>query len=219
MINIKSDSRKVKPGDIFVALRGINSDGHDYIKSAIANGASKIIASEGSYSVDTKIVDDTRDYLNKYLYNNYHSIIDEMKIIGITGTNGKTTSAFLLYEALNKLNYKCAYVGTIGFYLDKKVVDLPNTNCDICDMYDMIVTAYDKGYRYIVLEVSSQGVAYGRIETLAFDYAVFTNLTREHLDYHKTMNNYALAKQQLFKQLKMDLVLLMKMIVMPYILG
>ncbi len=202
MINIKSDSRKVKTGDIFVALRGISSDGHDYINKAIENGATKVIAEYGTYSVETEIVPDTRDYLNNYLYSHYHDIIDQMTIIGITGTNGKTTSSYLTYEALNKLGSKCAYIGTIGFYLDGKVADLPNTNCDICDTYDMIVEAYDKGYRYVVLEVSSQGIAYGRINTLEFDYAVFTNLTREHLDYHKTMENYALAKQQLFKQLK-----------------
>lgn len=202
MLNIKTDSRKIKPGDIFVALRGISSDGHSYIEKAINNGASKIIAEEGEYSVDTLIVPNTRKYLDNYLSEHYHYIIDEMVMIGITGTNGKTTSAFLTYEALNKLGYKCGYIGTVGFYLEDKVTDLANTNPDICELYDMIIQAYEKGYKYMVLEVSSQGVSYGRIETLSFDYAIFTNLTREHLDYHKTMENYALAKQQLFKQLK-----------------
>lgn len=202
MLDIKSDSRKIKKGDKFVALRGISSDGHSYIDKAISLGASEIIAEEGEYSVKTTIVPNTREYLNQYLYDNYHNIIDNMVLIGITGTNGKTTSAFLTYEALNNLGYKCGYIGTIGFYLNNKVRDLPNTNPDICDMYEMIVDAYENGYKYMVVEVSSQGVAYGRIETLTFDYAIFTNLTRDHLDYHKTMENYALAKQQLFKQLK-----------------
>ena len=202
MINIKSDSRKVKPGDIFVALRGVDGDGHNFINKAIENGASKIVAEEGEYSVDTLIVPNTREYLNKYLYDNYHNIIEEMTIMGITGTNGKTTSAYLTQEALNKLGIKCAYIGTIGFYMDEKVCDLANTNPDICEMYDMIVRAYENGFKHLILEASSQGIAYGRIETLEFDYAIFTNLTRDHLDYHKTMENYALAKQQLFKQLK-----------------
>ncbi len=202
MIDIKSDSRKIKKGDTFVALRGITSDGHDYIEKAINNGATKIVAEHGDYSVETIIVPDTREYLNNYLKDKYGYLIDEMTLMGITGTNGKTTSAFLTYEALNKLGYKCAYIGTVGFYLEEKVYDLPNTNCDICDTYEMLKEAYDKGYRHAVLEVSSQGISYGRIETLAFDYAVFTNLTRDHLDYHKTMENYALAKQQLFKQVK-----------------
>ena len=204
MIDIKSDSRKIKKGDKFVALRGISSDGHDYIDKAIELGASEIIVEEVNkkYDVKTTIVENTREYLNKYLYDNYHHIIEDMTIIGLTGTNGKTTSCYLIYQALNKLGYKCAYIGTVGFFLEDKVRDLPNTNPDICEMYDMIVEAYDKGFKYIVLEASSQGIAYGRIETLEFDYAVFTNLTRDHLDYHKTMENYALAKQQLFKQLK-----------------
>ena len=204
MIDIKSDSRKIKKGDKFVALRGISSDGHDYIDKAIELGASEIIVEEVNkeYNVKTTIVDNTREYLNKYLYDNYHHIIEDMTIIGITGTNGKTTTCYLIYQALNKLGYKCGYIGTVGFFLEDKVRDLPNTNPDICEMYDMIVEAYEKGFKYVVLEASSQGIAYGRIETLEFDYAVFTNLTRDHLDYHKTMENYALAKQQLFKQLK-----------------
>ena len=170
MINIKSDSRKVLPGDKFIALRGISSDGHDYIDRAIEMGASEIIAEEGEYSVKTTIVNDTRKYLNEYLNDKYHYIIDDMVLIGYTGTNGKTTCAYLTYEALNKLGYKCAYIGTIGFYLDKKVRDLPNTSPDICDMYEMIIEAYEKGYKYIAIETSSQGISYGRIETLEFDY-------------------------------------------------
>ncbi|MEG0025778.1 MAG: UDP-N-acetylmuramoyl-L-alanyl-D-glutamate--2,6-diaminopimelate ligase [Bacilli bacterium] len=202
MINIKSDSRKVTKGDIFIALRGISSDGHDYIKQAINSGASKIIAEFGEYSIDTKIVPDTRAYLEKYLLDNYKSCLSKMTIIGITGTNGKSTAAFFCYQALNNLNIKCAYIGTIGFYLDKKICSLPNTSCEITETYDMITTAYDQGYRHIILEVSSQGLSYRRIETLTFDYVVFTNLTQDHLDYHKTMGNYALAKQRLFYKLK-----------------
>ncbi len=202
MIKIKSDSRKVKEGDIFVALRGISSDGHQYIKQAIENGASKIIAEEGNYEVDTQIVDDTRLYLENYLKENYNSYLEKMTIIGITGTNGKSTSAFFIHSALNSLGIKCGYIGTLGFYLDKKICDLPNTSPEITEIYDMIIDAYSKGYRHMVLEVSSQGLAYRRLKGITFDYAVFTNLTQDHLDFHKTMGNYALAKQELFYQLK-----------------
>ena len=127
-----------------------------------------------------------------------------MNIIGVTGTNGKTTTSYLIYQMLNKLGIKCAYIGTIGFYLDKKVYSLPNTSSDICDLYDMIITSYDNGYRNIVIEVSSQGLSYNRFETIKFDYAIFTNLTQDHLDYHKTMENYALAKKKLFDSLKQN---------------
>lgn len=202
MINIKSDSRKVKPGDTFIALRGLSSDGHDYIEQAIKNGAAKIIAEEGNYSVPTEIVPDTREYLENYLSENYGHILDKMNLIGVTGTNGKTTTCFLLYQALNLSGSKTAYMGTIGFYIDQKICNLSNTTPDITEIYEMIVTAYEQGCKNMVLEVSSQGIAYRRVAGIKFDYAVFTNLTKDHLDYHQTMENYALAKQQLFKALK-----------------
>lgn len=202
MIKIKTDSRKVVEGDTFVALPGISSDGHDYIETAIENGATKIIAQHGEYKVPTVIVPDTRVYLNDLLKQEYGYVINDMKIIGITGTNGKTTSCFLTYQILNKLGIKCAYIGTIGFYLKDKVRNLPNTSVDIADLYGLLVEAYENDYKYVCLEVSSQGLSMDRFKTISFDIAAFTNLTQDHLDYHKTMNNYCLAKQQLFKQLK-----------------
>lgn len=203
MINIKADSRKVKPGDTFVALRGISSDGHEYIDKAISLGATKLVVmDEGNYSIPYEIVKDTREYLNNYLKENYNKYLEEMTIIGFTGTNGKTTSAFLLQDALNKLGIKCGYIGTIGYYLGEKVSDLPNTSPDVCDMYELLINAYDNGYKFMAIEASSQGLDMGRLDNIPFDYAVFTNLTQDHLDYHKTMENYALAKTLLFKKLK-----------------
>lgn len=203
MINIKSDSRKIKKGDIFVALKGISSNGEDYVESAIEKGASKIILeSDNKYNVDTVKVDDTREYLVDYLKDNYSSYLNEMTLIGITGTNGKTTTAYLIYQMLNKLGIKCGYIGTIGYYLEDKVCDLPNTSPDICEIYDMLINAYDNDYKVVVMETSSQGLAMGRLDSIKFDYALFTNLTQDHLDYHKTMKNYALAKQKLFNNLK-----------------
>lgn len=204
MINIKADSRKVKKGDIFVALRGYLSDGHSYIDKAIENGASKIIAEEGSYSIPYEIVDNTREYLNKYLIDNY-SFINEMNIIGITGTNGKTTTAYLLYQALNKLGQNSIYIGTLGLY-DKngKVMDLPNTSPDICDMYEILVEYYEQGYKNVILEASSQGLVKQRLKGIKYNYGIFTNLTQDHLDEHKTMENYRDAKRIMFDNLKED---------------
>lgn len=203
MINIKSDSRKIKEGDIFVALKGISSNGEDYIESAINNGASKIILeSDNKYSVPTIKVDDAREYLVNYLKENYGSYLNEMTLIGITGTNGKTTTAYLIYQMLNKLGVKCGYIGTIGYYLEEKVCDLPNTSPDICEIYDMLINAYDNDYKVVVMETSSQGLAMGRLDSIKFDYALFTNLTQDHLDYHESMENYALAKRKLFNNLK-----------------
>lgn len=201
-MNVRVDSRLVEKGDTFVALRGIESDGHDYIDKAIINGASKIICEKGTYEVETVLVKDTRKYLTEYLTKEYKYIFDDIKMIGITGTNGKTTSAYLLHDALNIIGIKAAYIGTLGFYIKDKIKNLNNTTPDILDLFELFKIAYENNCKYIVMEVSSQGLSYKRVEGFMFDYAIFTNLTQDHLDYHKTMENYALAKQELFKKLK-----------------
>lgn len=205
MLNIQTDSRKIKPGDTFVAVKCEVNDGHKYIDSAIANGAKKIVVErkERDYeNVEALVVPDTRAYITAYLQEHYKSILEEMTLIGITGTNGKTTSAYLTYSALNRLGMKCAYIGTIGFYLDRKIIGLPNTSVDICDAYDLIIKAYDAGYRTLIMETSSHALMNNRLQGLTFNYTVFTNLTEDHLDFHKTMENYALAKQRLFHMLR-----------------
>jgi len=194
---LKDNSQKIKNGDIFIAIRGVNNDGHSYINEAIKNGAKMVICEYGNYSVDTVICKDTKEFLNNYLKVNYPKI----KVIGITGTNGKTTTAYLIYQALNILNIKCAYIGTIGFYLEKKVKDLNNTTPSSLEIFNMMNEASKNKYEYIVMEVSSHALDQGRCDFISFDYAIFTNLTEDHLDYHKTMENYALAKQKLFKDL------------------
>ena len=199
---IKCDSRKVNKGDTFIALKGINNDGHKYVIDAIKNGASKVIVEYGEYPVDTVIVNNTREYLNKYLYDNYYNDIKDLKIIGVTGTNGKTTTCYLLYQALNMLNIKCAYIGTLGFYNLEYQNTLNNTTPDILDIYEMLLYCKKNDYKYVAMEVSSQGLFYDRLNGILFDYAVFTNLTIDHLDFHKTMDNYAKEKQKLFKKLK-----------------
>ena len=201
-MNIKSDSRRIKKGDIFVALDGINSNGSCYIQNAIENGASKIVCREGKYDVETINVDDPKKYLTKYLEDNYNKYLDEITLIGVTGTNGKTTTSYLTYEYLNSIGLKAAYLGTLGFFLDNKKYELANTSPDTCLLYELFMKAYDEGCKYIIVEASSQGLAYNRFEGLKFDYALFTNLTEDHLDYHKTMDKYAKAKQILFKNLK-----------------
>ncbi len=200
-MNIKCDSRKIEKGDTFVALKYVN-DGHKYIEDAIKRGASKIVASEGLYSVDTLITNDTHEYLVKYLKDNYWDEIRDLKIIGMTGTNGKTTTCFLIHKALNMLNKKCAYIGTIGFYIDEKIRDLNNTTPDILDLYEMLIEAKDNGCEYVVMEVSSHALSQNRVKGIEFDYALFSNLTRDHLDYHEDMESYKREKLKLFEILK-----------------
>jgi len=199
---LRVDSRKVEKGDTFLALRNLNTDGHDFIESAISKGAACIIAEEGEYSVKTMIVSDTRKYLADYLKDLYGYKLKNIKFVGITGTNGKTTSCYLIYQMLNKLGVKAAYIGTIGFYLDGEVKELNNTTPDLYDLYEMFVEAAEKDVEVIAMEVSSQAIAAGRILGLDFDVVGFTNLTQDHLDFHKTMENYMKEKIKLFNQTK-----------------
>ena len=194
---IKINSKDVKQGDTFIALRGVRDDGHNYVLDAIKNGATKVIVEEGNYPVETIIVADTKKYLEEYLHDNYYDKISKLKLIGATGTNGKTTTCFLIYQALNKKGIKCAYIGTIGFYMDTKM-DTSNTTPSLYELYNMLLKCVDEDYKYVVMEVSSQGLSYGRVNTLLFDYVIFSNLTMDHLDYHKTMENYLNEKLKLF---------------------
>ena len=198
MIDIKTDSRKVKKGDTFIAIKNVNRDGHDYILDAIKNGAEKIICEHGNYDVETIIVPNTKAYLEKYLYEKYYPTISKMKLIGLTGTNGKTTTCYLIYQILNDLGYKCAYIGTIGFYYGEVKRELNNTTPDIDLLYDMLLEAEANGCLYVSMEVSSHALALNRIFGLKFDAVGFTNLTQDHLDFHKTIEEYSIAKQKLF---------------------
>ena len=202
MLNIKTDSRKVVKGDTFIALKGNTVDGHDFIDSAIKNGAEKIICEHGKYDVDTINVSDTHEYLKDYLVNNYSKEFENLKLIGVTGTSGKTTTCFLTYQILNKLGIKTCYIGTIGCYIDNDVVELSNTTPDILELYNLLLTAKEKGCKVIVMEVSSHSLAEERIKGLKFDVCAFTNLSQDHLDYHKTMEEYCKCKVKIINYLK-----------------
>ena len=203
MINIKIDSRKVQPGDTFVALPGANVDGHDFVNKAIENGATKVVISKDmDVEVEKIIVEDTNDWLTNHIASTYKDTINEMNIIGVTGTNGKTTTAYLIYQMLNKLGSKTAYIGTIGFYLpDEDFIELPNTTPNILDLYELFLTAKEKGCKNVMMEVSSHALHQRRVEGITYNIAAFTNLTQDHLDYHKTMDEYLDAKQLILKQL------------------
>ena len=203
-MNIKTNSKRIKKGDTFIALKGMTYDGHDYIEEAIENGAEKIICEHGEYNVQTIIVPSTKEYLNNYLDTNYYNKIKDITLIGITGTNGKTTSCYFIYELLKMLDVKCAYIGTIGFFIDKKERDLNNTTPEILELYEMFLECKSRGVNVIVMEVSSHALELDRVHGLKFNYVCFTNLTVDHLLFHKTMDNYLNAKLELFKKLKED---------------
>ncbi len=203
MLNIKTDSRSVLPGDTFVAIKGYTVDGHDYIDSAIKNGATKIVATHGSYDVETIIVEDTEKYLNEYLVNNVSGKFNDVKFIGITGTNGKTTTAYLTSQILTELGINNAYIGTIGYYVNSEFIrELPNTTPDILSLYNLILESIEKNVKVIVMEVSSHSLSLGRINGIELDVAGFTNLTEDHLDYHETMEKYLNAKKLILNYMK-----------------
>ncbi len=197
-MKIKDNSKLIEPGDTFIALKKIN-DGHDYIEDAIKKGATTIIAEHGNYSVDTILVNNTHEYLVEHLYNNYYDDIKDLTLIGMTGTNGKTTTCYLLYQALIANNINASYIGTIGFYIKDKIKSLDNTTPDILEIYDMLLRCKRENVTHVIMEVSSHSLSMNRIKGLIFKYGVFTNLTQDHLDYHKTLDNYISAKQKLFQ--------------------
>ena len=204
MINIKTNSRKVKPGDTFVAIKGFTVDGHNYIEDAIKAGATKIVCEHGSYSVETLVVPSTKEWIQKYIVDNYKDEVNKLRIIGVTGTNGKTTTCFLTYQALKKLGVNAAYMGTIGFYYGDTKYELNNTTPEILDLYSYFIEALEHGVTDVVMEVSSHSLCEKRVEGLEFSEVAFTNLTEDHLDYHKTMENYLNAKLLILKQIKKD---------------
>lgn len=197
------DSRKIKDGDIFVALEGSISDGHKYIKQAIENGAKGVLVSkkvEPEFPVEYILVKDLRKNLGKIASNFYGYPQKKLKIIGITGTNGKTTSTYLLESILGK--EKVARIGTVEYKIGDEVIEAPNTTPESLDIVKMCKKAVEKGLEYLVMEVSSHALSLGRVDILEFDVASFTNLTLDHLDYHENMDNYFQAKRKLFTMLK-----------------
>lgn len=205
MIEFETNSRKVKPGQTFVAIPGFTVDGHDFIESAIENGATKVIGEKDiECSVPYIKVESSKKYLNEQLVEKYSKEFDDLHIIGVTGTNGKTTTCYLTYQFLNELGYKAAYLGTIGFYYDDVKIELPNTTPEILTVYNLIMEAKEHGCKYIVMEVSSHSLEEERIAGLHFVVCAFTNLTQDHLDFHKTMENYLNAKLKIFNYLKDD---------------
>ncbi len=199
---LKVNSKKIESGDTFIAIKSSVRDGHDFIEDAIDRGAACVIAEHGEYSVKTIIVPDTRTYLANYLKELYADKISKLKLVGVTGTNGKTTSAFFMFQLLNRLGVRTGYIGTIGFYLPESNKPLINTTPDIYDLYDMFVEAANDDCVVMAMEVSSQALVSRRVEGLKFDKAYFTNLSMDHLDYHHTMEEYENAKMILFNNIK-----------------
>ncbi len=199
---IEYDSRKIKKGNIFFALEGSLVDGHDFIQKAIELGAKMIVVSKEVPVLNKEVtfvqVEDTRKVMGLIAANYYGHPEKKVKIIGITGTNGKTTTTYILESLLGQVSR----IGTVEYKVGAEVFPAPNTTPESLDLVKILALTVEKGIEYLIMEVSSHALEMGRVEMLDFDVAIFTNLSQDHLDYHENMEKYFMAKRKLFTKLK-----------------
>lgn len=207
--DLEVDSRAVQPGGVFVCIEGFTVDGHQYVQQAIDNGARVIVASKPIPVDLEKVAVVTVENTSRALgllaprYFNYPS--KKMTMIGVTGTNGKTSVSGIIQSILQAAHEKSAASGTIGFNLNGTLYETENTTGNVLATQSMIAQAANEGCQTMTMEVSSHGLVEGRLAGTEFDIVVFTNLTHDHLDFHGTMDNYGDAKGLLFAQLGQDL--------------
>jgi UDP-N-acetylmuramoyl-L-alanyl-D-glutamate--2,6-diaminopimelate ligase len=205
---IEFDSRKVKKDSLFVAVRGYKNDGHDFISSAIASGASAIICEVIPDDHDKNVcwikTDDSAKALGQAASNFFGNPSDSLKLIGVTGTNGKTTIATLLYRMFTRLGYKCGLFSTVCNYINEKELEATHTTPDPVQLNMILALMVEEGCDFAFMEVSSHSADQKRIAGLKFAGGIFTNLTHDHLDYHKTFDNYLAAKKSFFDSLPVN---------------
>ena len=206
-INVCSDSRKVEKGDIFVAISGTNEDGAKYIPKALELGASYIVCSEKvAIDIDcdsSKIViyNESREALWKLAQARFHTSDLPIKIIGVTGTNGKTTCSYLLEKLYQENGYKVGVIGTVSYRWPGYSEPAALTTPDSLQIHSMLSQMYKAGVNAVIMEVSSHSLAQKRVDGISFNSVGFTNLTQDHLDFHKDMNDYFKIKARLFNEL------------------
>lgn len=202
---IEFDSRKVSRGDLFVAVPGTNVDGHKFIDKAIAAGAVAVVCEQKTTNSPQDIsviqVEDSSRALAVIASAWYDDPSEEIELTGITGTNGKTTIATLLYKLFRSLGYRAGLLSTIRIYNNDKTIDATHTTPDALTINAYLREMVDAGCEYVFMEVSSHAIQQNRVYGLNFDIAVFSNITHDHLDYHETFENYITAKKKFFDEL------------------
>ncbi len=201
---VEYDSRRVQPGCLFVAMRGDSSDGNQFIAAAVAAGAVAVVSDAANFAPPAGIaawarVAHGRRVLARLSANFYRRPAEKLAITGITGTNGKSTTTFLIESIVNAAGRSAALVGTIEYHVAGKTLPAPHTTPESLELNRMFTEARKAGATEVVMEVSSHALAQERTFGIPFDVAVFTNLTRDHLDYHHTLEEYFAAKQRLFE--------------------
>lgn len=203
--DVTFDSRKVSKDCLFIAIVGVAADGHNYIESSVKAGAKAIVCEHLPATQDPNVsyvvVADSNLAMGwiASAWNGYPS--EQLKLTGVTGTNGKTTTATLLYQMFRRMGYKCGLLSTVVNYVEEKAVPATHTTPDPLELNGLLKQMVDAGCQYAFMEVSSHAIAQDRIAGLDFDGGIFTNITRDHLDYHKTFENYLKAKKKFFDEL------------------
>ncbi len=201
---LQFDSRSVKPGDVFVAMGGTHADGHQFIPKALENGASVIISGKADVEVGQATlvrVPDTAGALGMLASAWYGHPSRNLRVVGVTGTNGKTTIATLLYRLFRALGYKAGLISTIRYDVGAEEFPATHTTPDALHIQELMAKMVENGCTYCFMEVSSHAIDQDRIRGIAFDGGIFTNLTHDHLDYHKTFAGYLKAKKRFFDEL------------------
>nr|MBP7472089.1 UDP-N-acetylmuramoyl-L-alanyl-D-glutamate--2,6-diaminopimelate ligase [Prevotella sp.] len=199
---VNIDSRRIKAGHLFVAIKGTQVDGHTFIDKAIELGAIAILCEDTPTDKKDGITyittSSTEDAIGKVATLFYGDPSSKLKLVGVTGTNGKTTIATLLYNMFSKFGYKCGLLSTVCNYINGEVIPADHTTPDPIELNELLGRMVDEGCEYAFMECSSHAIAQKRIGGLKFTGGIFTNLTRDHLDYHKTFENYRDAKKAFF---------------------
>lgn len=201
--DITADSRAVTNSSLFIALDGATVDGHDYIDKAVAAGAVAVIVSKPvqvNDDVCVITVKDTRAAMMVVVPSFFDYPANKMRMIGVTGTNGKTTTTHMIRHILKNQGHKVGVIGTVHIMIGDTSYPIHNTTPDVVDLQHILHQMVEEGVTYCVMEVSSHALALGRVAGVEFDTAVFTNLTQDHLDFHKTFENYLATKCKLFEQ-------------------
>lgn len=196
------DSRKVTKGGLFVAMKGTQVDGHKFIPKAIELGAAAILCENLPDNLEEGVayvvVPDTEDIVGEVATRFYGNPSEKLKLVGVTGTNGKTTIATLLYNMFRKFGHKCGLLSTVCNYIEEEAIPADHTTPDPIELNELLARMVEAGCEYAFMECSSHAIAQKRIGGLKFAGGIFTNLTRDHLDYHKTFENYRNAKKAFF---------------------
>ncbi len=199
--DVSTDSNSVQANSLFICINGQTFDGHDYIKQAENYGAVAIVTErEIQTSLTQVIVDDARHAMSIIASNFYRNPCEKLKIIGVTGTNGKTTTTHLIKRILEDSGISCGVIGTLGVFYNKKFIEPSLTTPDPLLLHKVLKEMVDDGVEVVAMEVSAHALYYGKLDGIKFEVGVLTNVTQDHLDFFKTMNEYKDAKMKLFKE-------------------